>query len=797
MKHTPVVLAPPGRHFDLAKAFSRFRTAMSRLVDREALLVNVLAMLLGRVVIMDEMAPLGLAFFAAMAQVSREKSGAAAVWALAGVLSVGRYMEAALYLWAIFIVYWLADKLTSLPRRLATAPLLIFAAVASGGLALLFWQQATLYQVILVLFEAAICMIASYIFMYGLPVLLGREAHKTMSGELLVCSVVILSAAVAGLGTLAVFGYSIRNIAAFFLVMSVALGGGPGIGAAVGVASGLAIGLTEGNVPVAVALYSLAGLLAGVFRSLGRYAVVLGCLLGTAISVLGFAYSKDIVLVLTETSIAAAVFLALPAKWTGYWHRMTGGTAPECTSTQGETAAVITKLENISDMFSDLAGAFGQISSGAREKIREAELSRLLSAVGDRVCEQCTRRSECWEGDFYRTYQVLLEMLNLAETGGLNTQTMPWLLKDRCIKKADIIETVRSVAEKNTTNLYWQKRITESRQMVTEQMRATASILATLAAEARKEPYSDRHMSRQIKEKSGMVGCELCDVRVTGDQGGSVVEIAKYPCFGTRECLHTVLPLTANLMKQKMTLHAACGNSAQEKRCKLVMQIASRYFVQTGMASAAKLAGEVSGDTCSVANLEQGKILMMLSDGMGCGSAAASESGMAVSFLERLMSAGFDLGVAVKTVNSLLLLRMPGESFATVDMAVIDAFSGEAEFLKISAAPSFIKRVREVTTIQSATLPIGILSQIELEPIKMLLVPGDIIVMVSDGISEACQRGPHRENWIANFLRRQSTAHPQEIADKLLQQALEMAGGQARDDMTVLAAIVAERPVIK
>jgi stage II sporulation protein E len=792
----PSVSTMPKKRIAWRAIFTALRNILAGLTAREHVPLNLLAFLLGRVVIMGELAPFGLALFAAVAQTARERAGAVAFWALTGVLSSGRYAEAFLYIWSILLYYRLADKLTELPRRLVTVPLLLFAAVVSGGLISLLWQQVTLYNILLVLFEAAICTIGSYIFLYGVPSLLGRPASTQVSGEMMICAVVILSAAVAGLGGLNILGYSVRNMTGTLLVMGLAYGGGAGIGAAVGVATGLVIGLTEGNVPVSIALYALSGTLAGVFRSLGKYAVILGYILGGSITVFGFAPSQDIVFILAETSVAAVAFLALPSSWTIFCTAAERNRMETVGSCQGNNTAVA-KLENVGEMFHDLAGAFGQITAGTREKIKEAELTRLLAAVGDRVCGQCGRRTECWERDFYKTYQAMLDTLGIAETGDLSQQKLPQPLKSDCVKRGEIIETVSLVAERNRSNLYWQKKVSESRHMIAEQMRAASSIIATLAGEMRKEPYADKGLATLIKDKAGLLGCALEEVEVTGDKEVTAIEVRKAPCMGTRECMNTIMPLTASLLKQKLTLHADCANGSKTRWCKLCMRVANRYTVQTGRASAAKQAGGVNGDTCSVVKLEQGKILMMLSDGMGCGSQAASESAMAVSFLERLMSVGFDVDVAVKTVNSMLLLRMPEESFATVDMAVIDVFSGEAEFLKIGSAPSFLKRVREVTTVRSANLPIGILSQVEIEPIQMLLVPGDMIVMVSDGISEVGQRSVDRENWIANFLRRQSTAHPQEIADRLLQQAIELAGGKVRDDMTVLTAVVVERPELK
>jgi stage II sporulation protein E len=68
--------------------------------------------------------------------------------------------------------------------------------------------------------------------------------------------------------------------------------------------------------------------------------------------------------------------------------------------------------------------------------------------------------------------------------------------------------------------------------------------------------------------------------------------------------------------------------------------------------------------------------------------------------LERLLEAGFDDEFAVKTANLILLLRSPGESFATLDVATMDMVTGEVQFIKAGSPPSFIKRGRQVKVIR-------------------------------------------------------------------------------------------------
>ncbi len=762
------------------------------LVSRKYLSLNILAFLLGRVAIMGEMSPFGLAFFAAIAEMSRDRALAVGFWASIGVLSGGHYSEAGVYIFSMLVYWRLAGKITRIHQKLLAVPLLMFATVSLSGLTLALYREATLYNTMSVFFDAAICMVLAYIFMYSAPLLAGfRSVARQASNESWICMAVLLALAVAGIGSLTVYGFNIRNMAGSLLIMALALSGGAGLGAAVGVAIGLVVGLTEGNAPAAIAFYSLAGVLAGVFRSLGKYAVILGYILGSVITVLYFGQVREVTIVLAESAVAAAVFLILPAKNLAVW---SGSLVQASADSIQRVNEAVGKLNNIREMFSDLANTFANISDGAQERIREEELSRVLSAVGKSVCEECTRRNGCWDNDFYKTYQGMLEMLEVAERSKLSTGNMPKHFRESCVKRQDLVGTVNLVVERNRTLTYWQKKIVGQRQMVAEQMQATASIIDSLAHEITKEPRSDKEMALLIKEKAALLNCRLDSVRVTGIRGAAMVDICKSSCNGTRECTNTILPMAASLMHEKMMLRAECGGGLRQKNCKVTLQTANRFGVQTGMASSPKESQGVCGDTCAVVRLSKGKVALLLSDGMGSGSAAAGESSMAVHFMEKLLSAGFDVDVAVKTINSMLLLKAPDENFATVDMAIVDTYSGEVEFLKIGAAPSYIKRVREVTSIKSTSLPIGILNHIEIDPIKSQVVPGDIIVMVSDGIMDAPRSGLEKEEWLENFLRRISGNHPQQIADHILQKAVEMAGGHLRDDMTVLVSRIVERP---
>jgi len=771
----------------------RVKDVCARLVSllymRKTFLV-VLSFLLGRVFVIGEFVPVGLAFFVAVAKSEREKAVLVGVCSVAGVLASGYYWTAGMYVFSMGVYFLWADKLIR-QYKILSAPLFMFLVVVCADLFISIIRDFTLYNVLLAFFSGTTCMVLSYVFMYGVPLLLTKKIPFTsphLMHERLHCLVIVLALAVAGLGNLVVFEYSVRTIIGNVVVMLMACVGGAGLSTAVGVIIGLMIGLSDGNATLAVALYALGGIFAGIVRRLGQLAVTIGFMLGSAITILYFGQVDALIRQIIEGVIAGGLFILIPQSKLNVLQTVVG--SQECVSDVdlSRIQKALTKMNNIAEIFHDLSGEFSHTVAEAKEKIHDDELAKTLSAVGEQVCIDCAKRSGCWDVDFYRTYHGILEMLQQTEKDGLDFATMPKVFQENCIRRKELLEKIKFISQQNYTRTFWQKKIVDQRQMVTEQMKATSIIISNLVQEVNKVECADRDIALHIREKSASLGCRLTTVRVTGVEETSMIEAYKNPCSGNRECVKTLLPLVAGIMKEKMTLRAECGHPNKKGKCKLTIQVAKRFHVETGIASAAKQDQQICGDTCAVIQLDAGKVALILSDGMGSGSQAAQQSGVAINFLERLLKAGFDTDVAVKTVNSMLLLRSSEESFVTIDIAVINTYSGRIEFLKIGSAPSFVKRVREVTTVKSASLPIGILQNIEIQPVESIVVAGDFIIMVSDGIIDVPQTKSEKGNWLANYLRQVVTTDPKMLATRILTQARTMSGQQVSDDMTVLVA---------
>ena len=194
---------------------------------------------------------------------------------------------------------------------------------------------------------------------------------------------------------------------------------------------------------------------------------------------------------------------------------------------------------------------------------------------------------------------------------------------------------------------------------------------------------------------------------------------------------------------------------------------------------------QISGDSFSFLQKEDGQFVASLSDGMGTGLNAYQESERVVDLLEQFLEAGFSKETAVKMINSALVLRDQGKTFSTIDISSIDLYSGVCEFLKIGAATSFIRRGNWVECITSTSLPAGIFQQTDLDKTCRKLYDGDMVIMVTDGVLDVLPT-EHQENVMKDIILEHETNNPKELADYILNRVLQYKNGRFCDDMTIL-----------
>ena len=134
----------------------------------------------------------------------------------------------------------------------------------------------------------------------------------------------------------------------------------------------------------------------------------------------------------------------------------------------------------------------------------------------------------------------------------------------------------------------------------------------------------------------------------------------------------------------------------------------------------------------------------------------------------------------LSTVNKILTFGNE-DNFTALDIGVIDLFSGLADFIKIGSPFSFIITSSSVKIIEGNSLPLGILDEMNPTTCRTNLSSGDVIVFVSDGISDAFSSSSD----LISFLSNERALNPKTLADNILEKALSLSDGKANDDMTV------------
>lgn len=172
------------------------------------------------------------------------------------------------------------------------------------------------------------------------------------------------------------------------------------------------------------------------------------------------------------------------------------------------------------------------------------------------------------------------------------------------------------------------------------------------------------------------------------------------------------------------------------------------------------------------------------------GVKANKSSSTVIKMLKDMLTTGFDKDVSIGLINSAINLNSNEETYATIDISVIDLVHGNVECVKNGACPTFIKTNKTVEVIKAMSFPAGILENIDLVVYDKDLKENDIIVMCTDGILESNQELDNKELWLKDLIEEIKTEDVKKIADIIIGEAIDNNLGVAKDDMTIIVAKV-------
>jgi stage II sporulation protein E len=350
-----------------------------------------------------------------------------------------------------------------------------------------------------------------------------------------------------------------------------------------------------------------------------------------------------------------------------------------------------------------------------------------------------------------------------------------------------IVRLINDTYKIGKINNLWKQRIKESKKVISSQLDGVSRAITDVARSMHIGKNKFEEEKKEIIILCRQKGIDVVELEIEKSKSGRY-KVSIYTKYSEQdEKTDEIEIILSRILRSDIVLSKSTTSLEDKALCKYTYMSKDKFNIQIGIATEKKDGTPVSGDSNVETRLDDGKYLIAISDGMGSGLDAKKASQTAVNMLSRMLSSGFDKDTSMELINSSMYINSKEDSYATLDIAILDLFSGNMEFMKNGACPTFIKNQRNVKVVKSVSLPAGILDEVDLVVYDKDLNDGDIIIMCSDGVLESNLEYENKEIWIKNLLEEIETDNVQKIANILLAQAVDNGVGKAKDDMTVVA----------
>ena len=628
-----------------------------------------------------------------------------------------------------------------------------------------------------------------YIIRYGAECIGEYKGNYVFAAEEMISIGILISLVICGIGDIGILGISLRTILVYTIILIVTYVGGTTYGATIGVVLGLAIGMSSGDMMTNISHYALLGLVAGIFKEIGK---IFTCTTFVLTYICLSIYSNSINLASSlEISFSVLIFLIIPKL-------ILETMKIEINLDKKKEQINYMELTHIKEEFTEKVKGLGvglitvantlKTLGNNEELLNKDRSTALIGNLADRVCSNCSRCKQCWSRDFSATYSSFESLIEKMEE---NKVFFPNQLEKICLEKIDLINATKILVNNMKNSEMKRTRLEEGRLIVANHIKNIALSVDDMLNDFKREVILCADLEGVIKKglnrNSVRYKGVLC-YRDTNARTKIKITIDGYSSYQCDE--KQILALINELSNIPMSLCQEGYKTNWDNEYILSFEETPKYQVISYGAISPKLGEGCMGDTYSFGNTKDGNYITIISDGMGSGPEASKESGITVEVVEKFLEAGFNNGTAINMVNSIMGMKFEeDEKFSTLDLNVMDLYSGKVSFMKVGAVPSFIKRGKKIRTISSNMVPFGLVDQIDVEEVKVTVNSGDLIISVSDGILDVNKESICTTSWIEEYLEN-AVREPKQLAQDILEKAKEFNGGISRDDMTVVVSKV-------
>ncbi len=201
-------------------------------------------------------------------------------------------------------------------------------------------------------------------------------------------------------------------------------------------------------------------------------------------------------------------------------------------------------------------------------------------------------------------------------------------------------------------------------------------------------------------------------------------------------------------------------------------------------------ANTVGGDFYDIIRLVDGRIVIALGDVAGKGSPAALLMALLLAMLRTLVDIGLESAALLERLNVQIARHSPASRFITLFYGLYDPRDGRLQYVNAGHLPPIARRADgRFERLLGGGIALGMFDETTYEAHETSLGPGDLLVLYSDGITEAESPSGRafEEQGLEVVIAHRMDADPEALGRAILA-AVETHAGDARlaDDLTVL-----------
>lgn len=245
--------------------------------------------------------------------------------------------------------------------------------------------------------------------------------------------------------------------------------------------------------------------------------------------------------------------------------------------------------------------------------------------------------------------------------------------------------------------------------------------------------------------------------------------------------------LTSYLQKQKQDSEMNVANGVQRALLPDVLPSLSGYQ----MYASYDAAQAVGGDYYDCFELDENKVCISFGDVAGKGVPGALIMSRMSSCVQSTMQFTDDVEKAVTAINNHMCHKMVEGRFVTYVLAVLDTSSHEVTLVNAGHMSPLIKKAdgtMDEFDENAIGVPIGIMEDYPYEVVSRKLEPGEMVVLITDGVDEAMnpEGDLYTKERVLKFVAK-NTGNAEELGKALLADVRKHADGRDQnDDITIM-----------